>query len=80
VEIGIIGLDEAYARANTWVVNQLLDCGIHGIHQCHARDAKAVQTTMQMGCRYPFKRDGIPDLPMRGLRGSGPSWASQPYR
>src|SRR6185312_14569453 len=26
VEIGIIGLDEAYARANSWVLSQLLDC------------------------------------------------------
>src|ERR1700748_3617235 len=77
VETGIIGLDEPYARANTWVIEQLLDCGIHGIHQCHARDAKAGQVPMQMGCRYPFTRPGIKDLPMRGLRGSGPSWASQ---
>ncbi len=77
VETGIIGLDEPYARANTWVVEQLLDCGIHGIHQCHARDTKAVQTTMQMACRYPFKRPGIPDLPMEGLRGSSAGYAAQ---
>src|SRR5256885_13077611 len=77
VEIGIIGLDEAYARANTWVLSQLLDCGVHGIHQCHARDTKAVATTMQMGCRYPFKRAGIPDLPMRGLRGSAGRYGGQ---
>jgi 4-hydroxy-2-oxoheptanedioate aldolase len=77
VETGIIGLDEPYARANTWVLSQLLDCGIHGIHQCHARDTKAVQTTMQMGCRYPFKRPGIKDLPMRGLRGSSAGFAAQ---
>src|SRR5215469_7435842 len=30
VETGIIGLDETYARCNTWVLSQLLDCGIHG--------------------------------------------------
>jgi 4-hydroxy-2-oxoheptanedioate aldolase len=77
VETGIIGLDEPYARANSWVIQQLLDCGVHGIHQCHARDAKAVQVTMQMGCRYPFKRPGIPDLPMRGLRGSSAGYAAQ---
>ena len=77
VEIGIIGLDEAYARANSWILGQLLDCGVHGIHQCHARDTKAVATTMQMGCRYPFKRAGIPDLPMRGLRGSAAGYAAQ---
>ena len=76
VEIGIIGLDEAYARANSWILTQLLDCGVHGIHQCHARDTKAVATTMQMGCRYPFPRPGI-NLPMRGLRGSAASYAAQ---
>ena len=76
VEIGIIGLDEAYARANSWVLSQLLDCGVHGIHQCHARDTKAVATTMQMGCRYPFQRPGI-NLPMRGLRGSAAGYAAQ---
>ena len=77
VETGIIGLDEAYARANSWMFTQLLDCGIHGIHQCHARDTKAVAVTMQMGCRYPFKRPGIKDLPMRGLRGSAGGYAAQ---
>jgi 4-hydroxy-2-oxoheptanedioate aldolase len=77
VETGIIGLDEPYARANSWMMTQLLDCGIHGIHQCHARDTKAVQVTMQMGCRYPFKRPGIKDLPMRGLRGSSAGYAAQ---
>lgn len=76
VETGIIGLDEPYARANTWVIEQFLDCGVHGIHQCHARDTKAVQTTMQMGCRYPFPRPGI-NLPMRGLRGSSAGFAAQ---
>src|SRR6202789_2727632 len=76
VETCIIALDEPYARANTWVLSQLLDCGIHGIHQCHARDTKAVQTTMQMGCRYPFPREGI-KLPMRGLRGSSANYAAQ---
>ena len=76
VEIGIIGLDEAYARANSWVLTQLLDCGVHGIHQCHARDTKAVATTMQMGCRFPFPRPGI-NLPMRGLRGSAAGYAAQ---
>jgi 4-hydroxy-2-oxoheptanedioate aldolase len=77
VETCIIGLDEPYMRANTWVIEQLLDCGIHGIHMCHARDTKAVQVAMQMGCRYPFKRPGVPDLPMRGLRGSSAGYAAQ---
>ncbi|HEX3753590.1 MAG TPA: hypothetical protein VHV26_00805 [Rhizomicrobium sp.] len=76
VETCIIGLDEPYMRANSWVIEQLLDCGIHGIHMCHARDAKAIQVATQMCMRYPFKRPGIPDLPMRGLRGSSASYAA----
>ena len=78
VETCIVGLDEAYARANSWVIEQLLDCGVHGIHVCHARDAKAIQVLSQMGCRYPFEdRPGVPNLPMRGLRGSSASYAAQ---
>jgi 4-hydroxy-2-oxoheptanedioate aldolase len=77
VETCIIGLDEAYMRANSWVLQQLLDCGIHGIHMCHARNTKAVQVATQMACRYPFDRPGIPKLPMRGLRGSSASYAAQ---
>jgi 4-hydroxy-2-oxoheptanedioate aldolase len=77
VEPCIIGLDEPYARANSWVIEQLLDCGIHGVHICHARDTKAIQVLSQMACRYPFKRPGIPDLPMRGLRGSSAGYAAQ---
>src|ERR1700722_17373439 len=77
VETCIIGLDEAYMRANSWVIQQLLDCGIHGIHMCHARNTKAIQVATQMAMRYPFKRPGIPKLPMRGLRGSSAGYAAQ---
>ncbi|HEX4269877.1 MAG TPA: hypothetical protein VHZ32_00755 [Rhizomicrobium sp.] len=76
VETCIIGLDEPYMRANSWVIQQLLDCGVHGIHMCHARDAKAIQVATQMCMRYPFKRPGVPDLPMRGLRGSSAGYAA----
>lgn len=78
VETCIIGLDEPYARANSWVIEQLLDCGVHGVHICHARDAKAIQVLSQMGCRYPFEdRPGVKPLPMRGLRGSSAGYAAQ---
>src|ERR1700690_916242 len=63
VETCIIGLDEGYMRANSWVIQQLLDCGIHGIHMCHVRNTKANQDATQM--------------PMRGLRGSSASYAAQ---
>jgi 4-hydroxy-2-oxoheptanedioate aldolase len=77
VETCIIGLDEAYMRANSWVIQQLLDCGVHGIHMCHARNTKAIQVATQMAMRYPFDRPGIPKLPMRGLRGSAAGYAAQ---
>ena len=77
VETGIIGLDEAYMRANGWILQQFLDCGVHGIHMCHAQNTKAVQVATQMAMRYPFPRPGIPNLPMRGIRGSAAGYAAQ---
>ena len=73
----VIGLDEPYARANTWVLEQILCTGVMGIHICHARDPKAIETYAHMGCRYPF-----PDWPnttktaMRGLRGNSAGFAA----
>jgi 4-hydroxy-2-oxoheptanedioate aldolase len=77
VETCIIALDKDYMRANTWVLQQLLDCGVHGIHMCHARDWEAVEVATQMAMRYPFPRPGIPELKYRGLRGSSASYAAQ---
>ncbi|RAK60392.1 hypothetical protein DJ021_11535 [Phenylobacterium hankyongense] len=77
VSTPIIGLDEAYMRANSWVLSQLLDCGIMGIHICHARDPKAIQVAAQMAVRYPFDYPNTPKLPMRGLRGSSAGWAAE---
>ena len=74
----VIGLDEAYARANTWVLEQVLCTGVMGVHICHARDPKAIETYAHMGCRYPF-----PDWPntvkteMRGLRGNSADYAAR---
>jgi len=77
VETCIIGLDKDYMRANSWVLQQLLDCGAHGIHMCHARDWEAIEVATQMAMRYPFPRPGIPQLKYRGLRGSSASYAAQ---
>ena len=77
VTSGIIGLDESYARANTWVMTQFLDSGVHGVHICHARDPKAIEVLAQEGCRYPFLDYGTPKLARRGLRGSSAGFAAQ---
>lgn len=78
VETCIIGLDATYMRANTWVIEQLMDTGIHGIHMCHARDSEAIKVATEMACRYPFPRTNLKrPYEMRGLRGSSASYAAQ---
>jgi 4-hydroxy-2-oxoheptanedioate aldolase len=70
VSTPIIGLNEAYMWANSWVFSQLLDTGIMGIHLCHARDPKAVEVCASACIRFPFERAGVPKLAHEGLRGS----------
>jgi 4-hydroxy-2-oxoheptanedioate aldolase len=70
VSTPIIGLNEAYMWANSWVFGQLLDCGIMGIHICHARDPKAIEVAAQACVRFPFQYPGVPKLKYEGLRGS----------
>jgi 4-hydroxy-2-oxoheptanedioate aldolase len=73
----VIGLDEAYARANTWVLEQILCTGVTGIHIVHARSTKAIETYALMGCRYPFQdRPGVKRTAMQGLRGNSASYAA----
>lgn len=74
----VIGLDEPYARANTWVLEQILCTGVMGLNLCHARDPRAVETYAHMGCRYPFMdTPGVTaKLRMQGLRGNSASFAA----
>ncbi|MES2473483.1 MAG: hypothetical protein V4601_11670 [Pseudomonadota bacterium] len=74
----VIGLDEAYARANTWVLEQILCTGVMGLNLCHARDPRAIETYAHMGCRYPFQdTPGVTTrLRMQGLRGNSASYAA----
>jgi 4-hydroxy-2-oxoheptanedioate aldolase len=73
----IIGLDEAYARANTWVLEQILCTGVMGVHICHARDTRAIETYAHMGCRYPFQDyPNTPKTGMQGIRGNSANYAA----
>ena len=75
VSLPIIGLDEAYMRANGWVIQQTLAAGVHGILLCHARSPQAIKAFVEVS-RYPFA-EAATGLG-RGLRGSGSqSFASQ---
>ncbi len=70
VTLPALGLNSAQMLANSWIVRALLDCGVHSLDLCHARDPGAIEVYVA-AARFPFKRPGIPDLPMEGLRGSG---------
>jgi 4-hydroxy-2-oxoheptanedioate aldolase len=64
----VLGLDEISMRANYWVVQQVLACGVHGILLCHARSPEAIRIMVEAS-RYPFaeKVVGVGE----GFRGSG---------
>lgn len=65
----VLGIDELHMRANFWVVQQTLLCGVHGILLCHARDPEAVKW-MVRAARYPHAQPDVPELG-EGLLGNG---------
>ena len=73
VTLPFLGLDGPSVRANTWVIEQILTAGVHGLMLCHARNADAVKAFVQAS-RYPFDRTelkGVDRVIGEGLRGSG---------
>lgn len=65
----VLGIDELHMRANFWVVQQTILCGVHGILLCHAREPEAVKW-MVRAARYPHAIPVVPELG-EGLLGSG---------
>ena len=63
----VLGLDEASMRASSWVVQQVLATGVHGVLLCHARSVEAVRVFVAAS-RYPFHP---PKGLEEGFRGSG---------
>lgn len=71
VTLPVLGLDEASMWANSWVIQQTLAAGVHGILLCYARDPKAVRVFVA-SARYPFHKQSVgPNMLAEGLRGSG---------
>ncbi len=73
--VPVTGIDEATVRANSWVIQQVLAAGVHGILLCHARTPGAVRAFVE-AVRYPFQKPvaGVGE----GLRGNGSQgYASQ---
>ena len=64
----VVGLDAMVVRANSWMVEQVLAAGVHGVLLAHARSPEAARALVQ-GARYPNqpRAEGIGE----GLRGSG---------
>ena len=65
----VLGIDEMHMRANFWVAQQALCCGIHGILLCHAREPEAIKWLVR-AARYPNAKPVSPELG-EGLLGSG---------
>jgi 4-hydroxy-2-oxoheptanedioate aldolase len=65
----VLGIDEMHMRANFWVAQQALACGIHGILLCHARDPEAIKWLVR-AARYPHAKPEAPGLG-EGLLGNG---------
>jgi 4-hydroxy-2-oxoheptanedioate aldolase len=66
----VLGLDEASMRANSWVVQQVLASGVHGVLLCRARSEGAVRVFVTAS-RYPFHLQRVGEGLEEGLRGSG---------
>ena len=68
VTLPVTGIDEVTIRTNSWVIQQVLAAGVHGILLCHARTPEAVKAFVE-ATRYPFQ-ERVAGL-KEGLRGSG---------
>ena len=68
VTLPILGKDLASMKANSWVVQQVLAAGAHGILLCHAESPEAIREFVEAS-RYPFAEQ-VSGLG-QGYRGSG---------
>jgi 4-hydroxy-2-oxoheptanedioate aldolase len=58
VNVAVRGTDEATVRANSWMFEQVLATGVHGILLCHATTAGAVRAMVE-AVRYPNREQGV---------------------
>jgi 4-hydroxy-2-oxoheptanedioate aldolase len=67
--VPLLGLDEETVRAGSWMIQQALAQGVHGLHLVRARDPNAVKFYVR-SVRYPIHKQEI-DVLGEGLRGYG---------
>lgn len=68
-----LGLDAETFKGGSWMIQQALAQGVHGVHLCRARDPEAVKLFVE-AARYPFQQIGK-DVLDEGIRG----WGSQKF-
>ncbi|MDZ7335009.1 MAG: aldolase/citrate lyase family protein [candidate division KSB1 bacterium] len=71
--VPVLGLDAATFKGGSWMIQQALAQGVHGVHLCRAQDPEAVRLFVQ-AARYPFQKAGVEQVG-EGVRG----WGSQKF-
>jgi 4-hydroxy-2-oxoheptanedioate aldolase len=67
--VPVLGMDKETMMAGSWMVQQALAQGVHGVHLVRARDPEAVKTFVR-AARYPVHKLAE-DILDEGLRGWG---------
>jgi 4-hydroxy-2-oxoheptanedioate aldolase len=67
--VPVLGIDVQTFKGGSWMIQQALAQGVHGIHLCKARDPKAVKLYVQ-NARYPVHNLAVDELGV-GIRGWG---------
>lgn len=70
VTLPLDGADEVVLRTNSWMIKQVLACGVHGLLLCHADTPGAVKAFVEYA-RYPFNSLGVGAGLDEGRRNSG---------
>jgi 4-hydroxy-2-oxoheptanedioate aldolase len=68
VTMPLEGRNEQTIRANAWIIRQLLNTGVHGLHLCLAETPEAVRAFVET-CRFAFHRKGVGEGLDEGRRG-----------
>src|SRR5271169_3863062 len=68
VNVPVNGLDEMTVRANSWMFQQVLAAGVHGIMLTHADTPGAIRAFVE-AVRFPIHKQGIGPMLGEGHRG-----------
>ena len=68
VNVPVNGLDETTVRVNSWMFQQVLAAGVHGIMLTHADNPGAIKAFIE-GVRFPMHKEGVGPLLGEGHRG-----------